>query len=643
MIVYDAFVSYSHARDKPIAAALQSVVQTLGKPWYRRRALRVFRDDTSLSATPQLWPTIVQALDQSRFLILLASRDAAASLWVGKEVAYWLDTKGADTLLIALTDGDLAWDPAASDFAPGGGALPAVLTGRLPSEPKWVDLRAYRTGANARDSAFIEAGADLAAAIRGIPKEDLLSQELRQQRRALTLAWSATASLLVLAGAAGWQWWEAEAARQVADDQKAVAQVQRDRAERNFGIAKTAADRVVFRIAQGLRDVEGMRIESARQILDTARGMMDELARAAPEDMSLRRSRAVMLNEFVTTYLGVGDLDSARAAADESLAIARALVALDGDSDGVVPQHDLSVSLERTAFVRAFAGDLSGALAAFEECLAIRRRLMVVDADPRWRKDVSLTLGNIGDVRMSLGDLPGAVAAYEESLTVARALATSEPRNPRWQSELSARLSKVGQARQATGDMAAALAAFDEGLAIARAVAASDLGNTLWQREVAACLDRIGDLHLAMGDRVAALADFEEAVRIVRKLAALDPQNTDWQHGLAVTLDKVGSVRQVMGDRVAALAAYEESLAILRKLVASSPGRVGWQVDMAESLYHVSAVAEPERSRAVLQEALAVIEVLERDGKLAPDEKHWPQTIRDRLATLAPPDQAKAR
>jgi hypothetical protein len=68
MTLYDAFISYSHAKDKPIAAALQSVVQKLGKPWYRRRALRVFRDDTSLSATPSLWPTIEQALGQSRFL-----------------------------------------------------------------------------------------------------------------------------------------------------------------------------------------------------------------------------------------------------------------------------------------------------------------------------------------------------------------------------------------------------------------------------------------------------------------------------------------------------------------------------------------------------------------------------------------------
>src|SRR3954471_21494782 len=103
MALYDAFVSYSHTKDKPVAAALQSVIQKLGKPWYRRRALRIFRDNTSLSATPGLWPSIEEALAQSRFLLLLASPEAAASPWVGKaaspwvgnEVAYWLAHKSA--------------------------------------------------------------------------------------------------------------------------------------------------------------------------------------------------------------------------------------------------------------------------------------------------------------------------------------------------------------------------------------------------------------------------------------------------------------------------------------------------------------------------------------------------------------------
>src|ERR1700744_6815345 len=102
MALYDAFISYSHAKDKPIASTLQSVIQTLGKPWYRRRALRIFRDDTSLSATPHLWPSIGEALARSRYLILLVSPQSAASPWVGKEIAYWLVHKSVATLLLAL-------------------------------------------------------------------------------------------------------------------------------------------------------------------------------------------------------------------------------------------------------------------------------------------------------------------------------------------------------------------------------------------------------------------------------------------------------------------------------------------------------------------------------------------------------------
>src|SRR5712691_2146081 len=157
MAIYDAFISYSHAKDKPVAAALQSKVQTLGKPWYRRRALRVFRDDTSLSATPSLWPSIERALGQSRFLILLASPESAASKWVNKEVAHWLDHNGIDTLLIGVTDGELAWDESVGDFAwREGMPLPPVLTGRFASEPKWVDLRTYRDGTDPCHAKFIE-------------------------------------------------------------------------------------------------------------------------------------------------------------------------------------------------------------------------------------------------------------------------------------------------------------------------------------------------------------------------------------------------------------------------------------------------------------------------------------------------------
>ena len=292
-------------------------------------------------------------------------------------MAHWVEHKGVDTLLIGVTDGDLAWDAVQGDFGRGERMLlPPVLTRRFATEPKWVALTAYRDGADSRDARFIELGADFAAAIHGTPKEDLLSQEVRQQRRALTLAWSAVATLFILAGLAGWQWKAALDAEHVAQRQRdraveaeGVALEQKRIAERNFGIAKQAADDVVFLGST----CQGVRSEAVRKILDTAQTMMDALVRAAPDDLELLRSRGAMLIEFAITYLTVGDQERAQAAADESLAIARRLATT--DPANIRWQYDLSLSLYQFGEVRFEGGDRAGGLVAQHESLAIRRRL----------------------------------------------------------------------------------------------------------------------------------------------------------------------------------------------------------------------------------------------------------------------------
>jgi len=197
-MTYDAFISYSHAKDRPIAAALQSVMQSLGKAWWQRRKLNVFRDETSLTATPELWPSIENALIGSRFLVLMASPEAAAAKWVNLEVTTWLDHKGPlegpRTLLIALTGGDLVWDDQGRDFdwRLATMALPSALKGRWTSiEPLWIDLRSYREEpAKARRSnkEFASRAGQIAARVQGVPLEDLLSEEVRNQRNALRLA-----------------------------------------------------------------------------------------------------------------------------------------------------------------------------------------------------------------------------------------------------------------------------------------------------------------------------------------------------------------------------------------------------------------------------------------------------------------------
>jgi WD40 repeat protein len=168
------------------------------------RALRVFRDDASLSANPDLWGSIVRALDDSEYFILLASPPAADSQWVAKEVEYWLEHRGTDRLLVVLTEGELFWVPGHGVDRTRTNALPEPLYDAFDGEPRYVDLRWARTDGQPgqRDTRFRDALADLAAPLHGRSKDEMLGEEVRQHKRTLAVAWGAVAVLAALTVAA---------------------------------------------------------------------------------------------------------------------------------------------------------------------------------------------------------------------------------------------------------------------------------------------------------------------------------------------------------------------------------------------------------------------------------------------------------
>jgi hypothetical protein len=436
MATYDAFISYSHAKDKPIAASLQSTIQTLGKPWYRRRVLRVFRDDVSLSATPHLWPSIEEALSQSRYLILLASPEAATSPWVAKELLYWLDHKDIDTLLLAVTDGELVWNDYDNDFSwTESTPLPAALTGRIATEPRWVDLRRYRSSAATKNSSFIDLAAEFAATIRGIPKDDLLSQEVRQQRRALSLAWSAVGSLLVLASLVGHQW------KLATDAQRAAAQ-QREAAHQltqQVTGKDTALSRLNLQIAQ-LTELLSLE-KTGKLSLEEQLGSLRSSLAAAASDRDRYKNLYDGADAQGKAAALAGQLDvekriSARALAQVEVlnqqiaALRRQLSALEEALDASEKKDKESQSR-----IADLGQRLNVALVQRVQELQRERDLLVHD--------------RMGDVLMAAGRREEALAEYRESVAIREKLAAADPGNARWQRDLSVSLFRLAGASDA--------------------------------------------------------------------------------------------------------------------------------------------------------------------------------------------------
>jgi WD40 repeat protein len=326
---FDAFISYSHAADDKLAPTLQSALQGFAKPWYRRRALHVFRDKSSLSATPSLWPSIESALSNSAYFVLLASPEAAASRWVQQEIDWWLEHRSPQALFIVVTDGSLTWDDSIGDFDwQMTTALPANLKRVFSSEPLWVDLRwaRHETQLSPKAPRFQDAIADLASPLHGRPKDDLVGEDVRQHRRAIRLARAAVTALVLLAVglalAAGVAWTQRDAALQ-AEQQTAVQRDLAIAAEKVADERRLEAERQQ-RIAEQRRQVslarqvaaQSLTVSQQPDLIQRALGLAAEglLRFASPEtDQSVRRTLALLPPNPVTRLEPANDLVAALA------------------------------------------------------------------------------------------------------------------------------------------------------------------------------------------------------------------------------------------------------------------------------------------------------------------------------------------
>ena len=201
MAGFDAFISYSRQASSTLAVALRNGIERFAKPWYRLRSSRVFLDDASMSANTGLWSNIERGLTEAGWFVLLCSPRSAASGYVTTEIAWWLEHKTAERILMVLDEGEIAWDAAAGDFDwQRATAVNPALSKAFAEEPRWVDLSWFELDGSQReaDPRFTERVADLAAAIRGQERDELVGENVRERRRAMNLLRGGVIALSVL-------------------------------------------------------------------------------------------------------------------------------------------------------------------------------------------------------------------------------------------------------------------------------------------------------------------------------------------------------------------------------------------------------------------------------------------------------------
>jgi|GEM_PF-3293792 len=213
---YFAFISYSR-KDSKAAAWLQKrlewfcfpvkLVPEERRPPNPKYVRPVYRDKTNLEVTDEhYWPNIRRALEESRYLIVLCSPNAAKSEPVNMEVTYFLEKHGGDSSLVApvIVSGNVSSDGEDAALCP---ALRAVRDPR--GEPlinrnlPTMVPDAVTTEQDAWEAGFVALVSYLLRLERGAIG-DHIQRETRRQARVLRRWLGAVGLLAVLALLATW-------------------------------------------------------------------------------------------------------------------------------------------------------------------------------------------------------------------------------------------------------------------------------------------------------------------------------------------------------------------------------------------------------------------------------------------------------
>jgi len=198
---YSAFISYNH-KDRRWATWLHREIERyrlpealVGRegPWgpLERRLPPVFQDREELAASTSLADSVREALSEASSLIVICSKNGAASRWVNEEIRVFAALGKADRIhCLLVPEADEAQvDHRETELFP-------IALLDLGQEPLAADARRIGDG---KRNAFLK----LLAGVIGVRYDDLRQREhARRQKSLLILAAAASAGFLLMTGLA---------------------------------------------------------------------------------------------------------------------------------------------------------------------------------------------------------------------------------------------------------------------------------------------------------------------------------------------------------------------------------------------------------------------------------------------------------
>lgn len=558
---YWAFLSYSHA-DKRWAKWLHRALEgysipknlvgrTCAEGVIPKKLQPIFRDRDELPVSTDLSAAVRTALQDSRYLIVLCSPDAARSEWVNQEILEFKAARGAENILCAIV-GEPSYLAGASADS-NEHLFPQSLKGEAGNiEPMAADLRSDGDGKRA-------GMLKLVAGMLGLGLDDLVQRDLHRRQRRLMAITVASATGMAVMG---------------------LLALSAINSQRDEAIQKAQAEELVEFMLGDLHD-KLKPVGSLDTLASLSERALRYYASLKPGDLTAedkkRRARALLAIGEIENLRG--DIGKAAELFGEAFGITAELLAASPNESTRVFDHAQSVYW--LGFADYQHGRFDEAEAAFVEYSRLSARLVELEPDnAAWRAELASAFGNLGILQLGRGRTEPAFQSLSAGRDILLEMTGSQAEDAGNLFLLVNTNAWIADIQESKGNNNAALEGRLAQTSILDKMRLSDPNDTKLSLSMVGGSRALGRLSLGRGDFEAAEQHLSNSVDLGRTLLQLDPSNTQWSSAAGGALLAYADMLLWQDRQDEARGLISEASEIIRWLTEQDANVLSWQLQL---------------------------------------------------------------
>jgi tetratricopeptide (TPR) repeat protein/tRNA A-37 threonylcarbamoyl transferase component Bud32 len=370
------------------------------------------------------------------------------------------------------------------------------------------------------------------------------------------------------------------------------AREQSVRAERNFGYAREAVQRMLTRVA-------------------------DELLLDVPQSEPVRRA---ILEEALGYYQKF----------------------LQERSDDPKVRSETGSAFHSVAEICRLLGDRARSQQAYEQAVAIFGQLMIeFPAQPDYAEQLADSYNSMGELLRISADPETAEPCYLNALQTQQRLARDFPGQLNYQMKQARTQYNLGILYKDSGRSEAAQRAYHQAIVLLQDLVSRDPQIAAYRRELARALVNQGILLRATNQPSDAELAYNEAITIYRALVDQHPNKTDYRHEYASSCVNLGNLLLLLdrNRREQATEAYSKALKLFQALADDSPQVPVYRKELANCYNSVAALLKLQNQAAAAKnrwdQARKILDKLAEDFPNIPDYSHLRGGVIGNLGSLA--------